>query len=422
MIKFFIQNKALLFFLPVIVSLLFLLVEFKYATAFTTMLAFLTFLYLVFGKKGSLFLFLVAGAFLVRILLVLLNDQLGFLPFQPDSVQYTKQAMRILDNVSRNLPLYNDMPFSTGIKSYALFLAQFYAVVGEMPLVAQIVNVILGILSAVIIYKIAILVFQDERIALFALICSLFFPTIIAFTSYVLRDPLVLFLTLLMLYYLILASKSQHKFFHVLFACLLFIIVSIIRMQNLYLYGLFFALFYSYLFIKSDVKRSFKFVFLVGLSALVLFIVYAYYDLIISIANYPLRAQPLRAVGGSAYLQHLQYNSLLDIFKYLPIRVLYFTFGPFLWQANSAFLLLAALEGMLIFAACLFTVFYFAKKRISINFDLQLFLILFCLVGLFANSMVDSNFGTAVRHRMNYIIFFFMFAGAYLRHFRIRLF
>jgi hypothetical protein len=236
-----------------------------------------------------------------------------------------------------------------------------------------------------------------------------------------LRDPLILFLSLLMLYHFIKATISQNKLQHVIIALLLFILVGIIRIQNFYLYGMFFLLFYIYKFLKSNVNRSLKYAFIACTLILLFVVAIVYRDIIVSIATYPLRAQPLRAVGGSAYLQHLQYSSLLDIFKYLPIRVVYFTFGPFLWQANSAFLLLAALEGILIFAACLCTILYFTKRRVSVNFDLQLFLILFCLVGLLANSMVDSNFGTAVRHRMNYIIFFFIFAGAYLRHFRFRL-
>ena len=406
---------------PVFGCIAFLFIDLQYAAALLLASAFYAYVAFACRERDALFNVLVISAFTLRIALVLLNQKLAFLPLQPDSFHYSMQAMKIVDNASRNLPVFYDMPVSTSVKSYSFFLAQIYSVVGEMPLFAALVNVVFGVFSAILVFKISLHMFENKRAAYFALVFSLFLPTIIAFTSYVLRDALVLFLTLLMLYHFILADSSKNHSRHIIIAIFTFLLVGIIRIQNLYLYTLFFLMFYMFKYLKSNVRIVFKIVLVSIVVLFVLTVALIYKDLLVSIATYPLRAQPLRAVGGSAYLQNMQYNSLLDVFKYLPIRFLYFTFGPFLWQANSAFLLLAALEGLIIFTAFVLTVQYFRKNRITRNFDMQIFLVLFCLVGLLANSMVDSNFGTSVRHRMNYIIFFFIFAGAYLRNVRFKI-
>ncbi len=52
--------------------------------------------------------------------------------------------------------------------------------------------------------------------------------------------------------------------------------------------------------------------------------------------------------------------------------------------------------------------------------NLTLLLIAFAVVGLAANSIIDSNYGTAIRHKMNYIFVLFVFAARYLERFRIR--
>ena len=122
--------------------------------------------------------------------------------------------------------------------------------------------------------------------------------------------------------------------------------------------------------------------------------------------------------GGSAYLQGFQYNTWFDVFKNLPIRFFYFTFGPLPWDINNIFMLLSFFEVLFILAFAIFTV-NFLRVNNGLNRH-QLLLLIFCLIGLAANSLLDSNYGTAIRHRLNYIFVFFMFGSAYLQRYRIK--
>ena len=118
-----------------------------------------------------------------------------------------------------------------------------------------------------------------------------------------------------------------------------------------------------------------------------------------------------RARGGTAYLQDLEYNSYFDIFKYAPVKFIYFTYGPFIWAASNIFTLLAAIENLVLW---FFSILFFVRfKYLKIikskkKYNFIIFLLSFIFISLAANAAIDSNFGTAIRHRMIYIPIFYL--------------
>ncbi|RQW05870.1 phospholipid carrier-dependent glycosyltransferase [candidate division KSB1 bacterium] len=405
---------------PLIIVSALLFLPLPYSTSLLFILAFSLFLMLKYPLDAGLFEKLLWGAFLLRMAVLLLNESFSLIPEQSDDLMYNRVAMEIVDNLSRKLPFFYGNVHSYGIKGYATFLSLLYGVFGEIHMLAKLVNSFLGLLSGIVIYKIAIEIFQERKTALISAACALYLPSLIAFTSFVIRDAIILYFTYLLIYHFILLYKGERRLMHAVSFIILFILISILRIQNLYLYSAFFIFFFLLLLFRSGVKKSIK----AGMAASILLICgiifILNFDVILTVLTYPFRAQPLRAEGGSAYLTSMTYNNVFDIIKYLPIRFIYFTFGPFLWDAKGAFLLLSALEGLLVLAATVATLLYFHRVSDGENQNLKLFLITFCLIGLVANSIVDSNFGTSVRHRMNYIVFFFIFAAAYLQNKKFR--
>jgi hypothetical protein len=127
-----------------------------------------------------------------------------------------------------------------------------------------------------------------------------------------------------------------------------------------------------------------------------------------------------RIEGGAAYLQGFKYTSWLDVFKYLPLRFVYFTFGPLPWHIDNLFMLLSFFEVLFLSFFIILTLKFWMLKD-KANFKYILLLLLFGLLGLAANSLMDSNYGTAIRHRMNFVFVFLIFGSAYLQQFRIKL-
>ncbi|MCK5739979.1 hypothetical protein KAH55_12380 [bacterium] len=129
---------------------------------------------------------------------------------------------------------------------------------------------------------------------------------------------------------------------------------------------------------------------------------------------------PLRTTGGSAYLQNMIYSSWWDIIKFIPVRFIYFTFGPMPWDIRSAAMIPAMLEGWLIGFSCFFSYRYW-KNNNSVPNHRIFFLALFGVIGLAANAIVDANYGTAIRHRMVYVTPFLLFASCYLANIAINI-
>jgi len=408
--------------LPILLCLPLIFLDLKLAAGGLAVSLFILVIVLIYYKNNPTFTYTIIAALILRVLLLIINEYIPFLPLQPDALHYSAQAMKIVENRTYNLPLFYDIPYSMSVKSYSFFLSLFYSFFGKMPFFASIVNVILGILSSLLIYKIAKLVFNNEKIAFNSMLVSLFLPSIIAFTSYVLRDTLVMLLTLNMIWFILLFLYKGHSITHGLLALVFFVLVGILRIQNFYLYTVFFILFTFILVFSSRSKLLLKFTVSFLLVCILFFLILRYNNAIMTIITYPMRAKALRAQGGSAYLVGMQYHSLIDFLIYLPIRFIYFSFGPFLWNAGGGFQLLTALEGIIVFIAFILTVQYIIKRKPLRMASPESFLLIFCFVGIAANAIVDSNFGTAVRHRMMYIIFFFMFAAAQIKNIKLKFF
>ena len=137
--------------------------------------------------------------------------------------------------------------------------------------------------------------------------------------------------------------------------------------------------------------------------------------------SYSTREMEWRSSGGSAYLQSMRYDSWIDILRYIPVRFIHFTFGPFIWEIKNIFHLFAFLEAILIIMFFYYTLKTFSKYKNKYNFNLQILLLLFGFFGLISNAIIDSNYGTAIRHRMIYVPIFIIFACRYLRNYQIKI-
>jgi hypothetical protein len=410
------NNKT---YIPVVLTLCMLVLPMQYAVGVLCALVFMLYLHIKYPLFRGPLEDMLWISFFLRITIVFVNQVAPFLPDQSDTRLFSFQAMRIVENISNNVPLFYNLDYSLSVKSYSLFLSFFYRFLGEQIMLAGLINSILGLLSGILVYKISKNIFKDERSALLAAGFALFWPSIIIFTSYALRDSIVFYLTMRMIYHTICAGQKINISRNVFIAFISLLFIGIFRVQNFYLYFiilLFYALFYLFKG-RGLLKLSVGIIFIMVL--IILF--QKNQDFINLIITYPMRAQPLRAVGETAYLQSMQYNDFFDILKYLPLRFFYFTYGPFIWNANGVFMMFAAIEGVFIFMMSILTLRYFMYDGVSHNQKLIYFLLLFCLVGLIANSIVDSNFGTVVRHRFIYITMLFLFASASLKNIRIKL-
>lgn len=364
--------------------------------------------------------FLLICGFSARLIVIFLDYYFHMLPYSWDD--YFITALQIKENVQLGYPAFYNIFSSIHTKSYALFNAIFILLFGDYEILVRIANGYLGMLVALRIYHLTRIIFHNENAAKTALFLTVFWPSLILFNSLNMRDTLIMLFSLDVLYRVV---KSEFRMMSVqnLFIFVELALLYYLRVQNALLY---LAIVTSFLFLSKEfffknhliLRRFIK----VALGVFIIYLIILTSEKWMTVFHYISAEMKFRTSGGSSYLHGIEYNSWLDIIKWMPIRFIYFTFGPFLWQIRNPFMLLAFFESLLICIFFLLGIKLFVEKKDSENYSFILLLFLYALIGLLANSVVDSNFGTAIRHKLNYIPILFIFSSYYLHRLRVRIF
>ena len=116
-----------------------------------------------------------------------------------------------------------------------------------------------------------------------------------------------------------------------------------------------------------------------------------------------------RAVGGGAYLESTTYETGVDVLLAAPVRALYFQYTPFPLHVTSAFDLVAAT--MLPILVGLTVAAYRSTRDYERDIAVLVTLLTAYLLGIVGYGLVDSNFGTTVRHRIPFTFILCVFAA-----------
>jgi 4-amino-4-deoxy-L-arabinose transferase-like glycosyltransferase len=404
-------------YLPALMTLGLLPLGLENALIVLLVIAFSTYFLVARKDRPRLLGSILLSGFLLRVLVAVVDHFWKVFPYTWDDFYTT--GMQIKSNLLDGYPLFNGIAESIHVKSYALVNTAMVVLFGDYEILVRILNCFFGTLVAERVYRISKELDDREQAAIIAAALAAFFPSFILFSALNMRDALIFFLSVDMLWraMLILERRKRLNYFIVL---LEIVVLYTLRIQNVLLYAAIFMTFLLlcyYLKSRRRLANAVLLIVLVGIS----FLLFARGGFALKILEYTTAELQFRATGGSAYLTEVTYTSWLDVMRWVPVRFLYFTFGPFPWEVRNAFMLLGFLESVVIlFLAGLF-LFSMRRRMNAPKANQTLLLIAFAVVGLAANSIIDSNYGTAIRHKMNYIFVLFVFAAQYLERLRIRL-
>jgi hypothetical protein len=116
-----------------------------------------------------------------------------------------------------------------------------------------------------------------------------------------------------------------------------------------------------------------------------------------------------RAVGGGAYLEGATYETSVDVVLAAPARALYFQYAPFPLQVTSTFDLAAVT--MLPILVVLTVSAYRSARECERDIAVLGLLLSTYVLGIVGYGLVDSNFGTTVRHRIPFTFILCIFAA-----------
>ncbi len=325
------------------------------------------------------------------------------------------------------------LPFEqvSGVPAYGTFMAGIYFFLGKATLMVRIVNVLLSGLLVLMHYQLARQVRLNDREALLIALIVAFTPSYIMLSTLLMRD-MVVWVLLVAIVQANVKAVSELALRWLLLGVAISWIATLFRHQYAPIFALLTGLALFLMVLRWRVVFGG-----VNLGVLKLFL-FALVVAGVVVLLYPMMEAELmrnrdaslteffsdqmswRAQGGSAYLTDVEYNSLTDVFIYLPLRFLHFTFGPFFWTVHSGFMMISALEaliGVFFFGMLLRYPGVYRESGSGWLKAAMLYMFAFSMIGLLANATIDSNYGTAMRHRMVYmpLIFIVAMVGRHLR-------
>jgi hypothetical protein len=116
-------------------------------------------------------------------------------------------------------------------------------------------------------------------------------------------------------------------------------------------------------------------------------------------------------LAGSAYAVDIDTTTLSGALRYLPLGLAYFLLAPFPWAIESTLQLAALPEVLLWYAVIPFTLLGLRRALVRPRSGVLL-IVGVLVVSVTSYALVEGSFGTAYRHRSQFLPLFFVFAGA----------
>ena len=286
---------------------------------------------------------------------------------------------------------------------YSKILGVVFYLTGPMRILAQYINVLLGLSTVVIIYKVMLELKINSKTTTTVLAIASFLPNSLIMSAILLREILpTFFVALSLLWFIRWFQKQSIPSF--VFSI---VMIGIASMFHSGVVGIVFGYLFAYLFYNQKSKRfvvSFKNILLfIPVMAFVLLFTTQFGDAMFGkFRNLEEVTDIYESVnvgmGGSAYLQGMTINSPLQFLLYAPIRSFYFLTSPLPMNWRGVMDIITFLIDSIFY---IYVIYFFIKNtKWFIN---NKCLIIILLVSIIVVSIIFGigvgNSGTAMRHR-----------------------
>jgi 4-amino-4-deoxy-L-arabinose transferase-like glycosyltransferase len=303
-----------------------------------------------------------------------------------------------------------------GMNGMYYWVAAIYTVFGRSEVLASAIQSAITSLIPVLAYKITLLVYESIRAARCAALLTAFLPSMVIWSSLLLKDAPVAFLACLTVY-CSLKVQIQLKLQYLVPGFLALLLIFPLR--GYVFYFLLLAMIGTLLI--SHFGRSANLgVFLARIGVLVAILAALFALDFDRIAKQQLNTNLLEMVqrsrmdlartAQSGFDRNSDVSRLSSAIAYLPKGIAFLLFSPFPWQAGSPRAMLALPETLLwygLFPFCLAGMFHTARHHLREALIIFLFVIqLTCFYGIFI-----GNVGTAHRQRTQVSVFYLIFTA-----------
>jgi 4-amino-4-deoxy-L-arabinose transferase-like glycosyltransferase len=371
------------------------------------------------GADGPFLLRLFIAALLVRMLLgtvIFVFNRQEF--FGGDALTYDFVGYAQLQGWAGNAyfqAIANNFVSRSSSGGMVYLVGAIYGIVGRNMLAVQLVNSVVGAVTAVIIHLCAHQVFNNRRVSRLAGIAVAFYPSLVLWSSQGLKDgPIVFCLALAILATLKLGEKLSFRYIVVLVCALM----SLLSLRFYVFYMIVAAIAGAFVIGMQTVTatsfaRQLAAVLLIGLSltyfgvtrsASVQFKEYG------SLERVQRSRLDLARRADSGFGRDVDVSTTSGALSTIPMGMLYLLFAPFPWQVVSLRQSITLPEMVVWWASfpmLILGLWFAIRYRLRMISPILIFTVMLTL----AYSVFQGNVGTAYRQRAQLLVFYFIFVA-----------
>ena len=291
-------------------------------------------------------------------------------------------------------------------------MGAIYFLVGRNPFAAQLFITVFGAFTSVLIYICSKKIFNNQRVAKIAALIIALSPSLIIWSSNILKDGIIIFLlALVMVNTIYLMEKMRYE--HLLMLALAMVGILFFRFYIFYIVAV--SVVGSFLVgtsnsLNSIIGRTFAIV-VIGVS-LTYFgavnLATSDFETYGNLERVQISRDYLSSSANSGYISDSDVSTGSGAISALPLGLTYLMLAPFPWQINS-FRQAITLPEMLVWWASIplliIGLWYTIKHRLRNAIAILLFTLLLTI----GYALFQGNVGTAYRQRAQIQVFFFIF-------------
>ncbi|MDX6612661.1 MAG: hypothetical protein QOD75_1847 [Blastocatellia bacterium] len=294
-------------------------------------------------------------------------------------------------------------------------VASIYEVVGRNTFAVQLFNAVIGAATAIIVYLIALHLFENKRVARIAALFVAFYPSLVLWSAQALKDgPIVFLLVVSMLCTLKMGERFSVKYLAILLASVL----SVLTLRFYIFYMLITAIAGAFVigmrsFSAKSFTRQFVVVIIMGLAMTYMGITrYATRQLGVygNLESVNRSRQDAATSAKSGFAADVDVSTTGGALSAIPIGLFYLLFAPLPWQLASARQMITLPEMVvwwLSFPLLILGLWFTIRHRLRRVSPILLFTTLLTL----GYSVFQGNIGTAYRQRAQLLVFYFIFVA-----------
>ncbi len=329
--------------------------------------------------------------------------------FGPDAVGYEYNGARLVSFWNGG-PDPGPRVVGSSLSAYYYLNALFVLLLGDSSLAVPMLNLFAGVWTCVVVFHLARRIL-GEKYAKSAAVITAIFPSLVLWSVLNLRDSLATFFVVFIVY---VAVRLRARFSLVFMVGLLLSLFALSQLRDYVAFLVTAGVVLGY-FLSARPGKIGSTLFIGILAAVgmayVLQSVGVFERVIVDdpLSQMSLIREGMGANAGSSYGAGFDTSTFGGAMRFLPFGISFLLFAPFPWAIESPLQMAAMPETLLwypLFVASLIGI----RMAVGEGRAWIPIAVLLCLAFIYA--LVEGNFGTAYRHRAQFMPIFFVFAGA----------